>query len=139
MSDIRKSTDFGLSNAERKTLRASEAQEAMSDHHDAQKAFNENRERLRQARLEREASTGPMLYPAPEVPDDTLVENVHFSTRIRNALISSGLKTVGGIREASDATLSSLPKLGSNSVTHLRKILGPRSMDGVRPKPIKHS
>ncbi len=31
----------------------------MSDHDDAQKAFNENRERVRQARLEREAAAGP--------------------------------------------------------------------------------
>jgi DNA-directed RNA polymerase alpha subunit len=133
MSGIRKSTDFGLSNAERKTLRATEAQEAMSDHDDAQKAFNENRERLRQARLDREAAAGPMLYPAPELADDTLVENVRFSTRIRNALNSSGLKTVGEIREASDAMLLSLPDLGKSSVTHLRETLGLPSCDGVRP------
>ena len=69
MSSTRKSTDPGLSNAERKILRATEAQEAMSDHDDAQKAFNENRERLRQARLERETEAGPMLYPASELPD----------------------------------------------------------------------
>ena len=43
MSGIRKSTDFGLSNAERKTLRASEAQEAMSDHNEAQKAFTKTK------------------------------------------------------------------------------------------------
>ena len=133
MSGIRKSTDFGLSNAERKTLRATEAQEAMSDHDDAQNAFNENRERLRQARLEREAAAGPMLFPAPELPDDTLVENVRFSTRIRNALNSSGLKTVGEIREAPDATLLSLQDLGKSSVTHLRETLGLPSTDGVRP------
>ena len=80
MSGIRKSTDFGLSNAERKTLRATEAQEAMSDHDDAQKAFNENRERLRQARLDREAAAGPMLYPAPELADDT-VKQIAASVR----------------------------------------------------------
>jgi len=139
MSGIRKSTDFGLSNAERKTLRASEAQEAMSDHDDAQRAFNENRERLRQARLEREAAAGPMLYPAPELPDDTLIENVRFSNRIRNALNASGLKTVGEIREASDASLLALPDLGKGSVTHLREALGLPSTDGVRPKPTKRS
>jgi DNA-directed RNA polymerase alpha subunit len=124
VSGIRKSTDFGLSNAERKTLRATEAQEAMSDHDDAQKAFNENRERLRQARLERETAAGPMLYPAPELPDDTLVERIHFSTRIRNALTAGGLKTAGEIREASDATLLSLQDLGAGSVRHLRERLG---------------
>ena len=35
MSGIKKSTDAGLTNAERKSLRESEAQEAMSDHDDA--------------------------------------------------------------------------------------------------------
>lgn len=134
MSGVRKSTDPGLSNAERQTLRASEAQEAMSDHDDAQNAFNENRERLRQARLEREAAVGPMLYPAPELADETLVENVRFATRIRNALNSSGLKTVGEIREASDGTLLSLPDLGKGSVTLLRESLGLPSCDGIRPR-----
>ena len=124
MSGIKKSTDPGLSNAERKTLRATEAQEAMSDHDDVQNAFNENRERLRQARLEREAAAGPMLYPAPELLDDTLIEKIHFSTRIRNALTAGGLKTAGEIREASDATLLSLQDLGKGSVRHLRETLG---------------
>jgi hypothetical protein len=35
MSGVRKSTDAGLTNAERKTLRESEAREAMSDHESA--------------------------------------------------------------------------------------------------------
>ncbi len=75
MSGVRKSNDFGLSNAERKTLRVTEAQaqEAMSDHADAQNAFNETRERLRQARLKRETAAGPMFYPALELADDTLI------------------------------------------------------------------
>ena len=90
MSGIRKSTDAGLTNAERKSLRESEAQEAMSDHDDAEKAFHENRERLRKARLAREATAGPMLYPAPDLPDDTPIGNVHFSTRIRNAIDGGG-------------------------------------------------
>jgi DNA-directed RNA polymerase alpha subunit len=124
VSGIRKSTDFGLSSAERKTLRASEAQEAMSDHNDAQKAFNENRERLRQARLERETAAGPMLHAAPGLPDDTLVEKINLSTRIRNALTAGGLKTAGEIREASDATLLSLQDLGPGSLRHLRERLG---------------
>jgi DNA-directed RNA polymerase alpha subunit len=120
MSDIRKSTDFGLTNAERKVLRESEAREAMSDHDNAEKAFHENRERLRGARLAREAVNGPMRYPAPELPDTTSVEKVRFSTRIRTALNQTGMKTVGEIREASDATLLSLQDLGKGSVVHLR-------------------
>jgi hypothetical protein len=61
MSGLRKSTDGGLTNAERKSLRATEAREAMSDHDDAEKTFHENRERLRAARLSREAVAGPVL------------------------------------------------------------------------------
>jgi DNA-directed RNA polymerase alpha subunit len=137
MTGNEKSTDLGLSLAERKTLRAREAQEAISDHEDAQKAFQENRKRLREARLAREAAAGPMLYPAPELPDDTLVEQVRFSTRIRNAVKAVGWKTVGEIREASDATLLSLQDLGPGSVTSLRETLGLPSCDGLRPSGIK--
>jgi DNA-directed RNA polymerase alpha subunit len=73
-----------------------------------------------------------MLYPVPELPDDTPIENVRFSTRIRNAVTAVGWKTVGEIREASDATLL-LQDLGPGSVTSLRETLGPPSCDGVRP------
>jgi hypothetical protein len=107
MSGDEKSTGPGLSIAERKALRVQEAQEAIADHEDAQKAFHENRERLREERLARETAAGRMLYPAPEIPDDTLIDNVRFSTRVRNALSAVGWKNVGQIREASDATLLS--------------------------------
>jgi DNA-directed RNA polymerase alpha subunit len=137
MSDIRKSTDFGLTNAERKILRESEAREAMSDHDNAEKAFHDNRERLRGARLAREAVSGPMLYPAPELPDTTPVEKVRFSTRIRTALNQAGMTTVGEIRETSDATLLSLQDLGKGSVIHLRTSFGLPSKDGVRPSGAK--
>ena len=76
---------------------------------------------------------GPMLYPAPELPDDTLVENVRLSTRMRNALKTGDLKTVGEIREASDAMLLSTQNLGKASVAYLRQSLGLRSTGGVRP------
>jgi DNA-directed RNA polymerase alpha subunit len=133
MSDNEKSTDPGLSAAERRKLRGREAKEAVADHEAAQQAFHENRERLREERLAREAAAGPMLYPAPELPDDTPIENVRFSTRIRNAVTAAGWKTVGEIREASDATLLGLPDLGPGSVTSLRETLGLPSCDGVRP------
>src|SRR6266849_6821080 len=71
MIDNKKSGDPGLSAAERKELREREAQEAIADLEEAQRAFHENRERLREERLRREAAVGPMLYPAPELPDDT--------------------------------------------------------------------
>jgi DNA-directed RNA polymerase alpha subunit len=75
------------------------------------------------------------LYPTPELRDDTRIEDVRFSTRIRNALNAAGIKTVGEVREASDATLLSLPDVGPGSVAHLRETLGLRSIDGVRPGP----
>ena len=119
--------------AERKTLRNREARKAIADHEEAQRALHGNLERLREERLAREAAVGPMLYPAPELPDDTPIENVRFSTRIRNALITAGLKTVGEIREASDAMLLNLQDLGKGSVADLRETLGLPSTDGVRP------
>jgi DNA-directed RNA polymerase alpha subunit len=133
MTDNKKSTDPGLSAAERKELRGHEAKEAITDHEDAQKAFHENRERLREERLAREAAAGPMLYPTPELPDVILIENVRFSTRVRNALNASEMKTIGEVRETSDDTLLSLPDLGKGSVAHLRETLGLPSTDGVRP------
>jgi DNA-directed RNA polymerase alpha subunit len=133
MTGGKKSTDPGLSNAERKELRGLEAKDAIADHEKAEQVFHENRERLRAERLAREQVAGPMLYPAPELPDDTTLENVRFSTRIRNAITAAGWKTVGEVREASDATLLSLPDVGPGSVAHLRETLGLPSTDGVRP------
>ena len=133
MIDDKKSTEPGLSAAERKTLRNHEAREAIADHEEAQRALHGNLERLREERLAREAAVGPMLYPAPELPDNTPIENVRFSTRVRNTLTTAGLKTVGEIREASDAMLLSLQDLGKGSVAHLRETLGLPSTVGVRP------
>jgi DNA-directed RNA polymerase alpha subunit len=74
-----------------------------------------------------------LVDPTPELPDDTLIENVRFAKRIRNVLAAAGLKTVGEIRETADETLLSFPDLGKSSVSHLRETLGLPSMDGVRP------
>ena len=71
MIDDKKSTDRGLSAAERKTLRNREARKAVADHEEAQRALHGNLERLREERLAREAAAGPMLDPALELPDDT--------------------------------------------------------------------
>jgi DNA-directed RNA polymerase alpha subunit len=124
MSGKKKSSDPGLSAAERKELRGHEAKEAIADHEEAQRALHGNRDRLRAERLAREAAAGPMLYPAPNLPNDTPIENVRFSTRIRNAVTAAGWKSVGEIREASDATLLGLQDLGPGSVAHLREKLG---------------
>jgi len=134
MTDNEKSTDPGLSAAERKELRSREAKEAIAYHEEDQlRALHSNRERLRAERLAREAAAGPMLYPAPELPDNTPIDNVRFSTRIRNALTAAGWRTVGEIREASDATLLGLRDLGKGSVAQLRESLGLPSKDAVRP------
>jgi hypothetical protein len=123
MTDDKKSTDPGLSAAERKELREREAQEAIADHEQSQKSFHENRERLRRERLVREAAEGPMVAPTPELPDDTPIERVIFSPRIQNALRAANLKTVGEVRETSDETLISLPDFGKGSLSELREKL----------------
>jgi DNA-directed RNA polymerase alpha subunit len=74
-----------------------------------------------------------LVDPTPELPDDTLIENVRFDTRIRNVLAAAGLKTVGEARETADETLLSFPDLGESSVSNLRETLGLPSTDGVRP------
>jgi DNA-directed RNA polymerase alpha subunit len=133
MTDDEKTTNPSLSAAERKALRSREAQEAISDHENAQQALQENRERLRNERLVREAAEGPMVAPTPELPDDTPIDRVLFSIRIQNALRAADLKTVGDVREVSDETLISLPDFGRGSLSELRKKLGLPSTDGVRP------
>jgi DNA-directed RNA polymerase alpha subunit len=137
MTAKEKSTDPGLTAAERKELRGREAKEAVADHEADQRALYGNHQRLRAERLAREAIAGPILYPAPELPDSTSVDNVRFSTRIRKALTAAGLKTIGEIREASDESLLALQDLGKGSVAHLREKLGLPSKDGVRPVGLK--
>jgi DNA-directed RNA polymerase alpha subunit len=133
MTAGKKSTDAGLSNAERKDLRSREAKEAIADHEQAQRASNANRERLREERLAREAAAGPMVARAPELPDDTPIERVIFPARIQNALRAVSLKTVGEVREVSDEALIGLPDFGRGSLDDLREKLGLPSEDGVRP------
>jgi DNA-directed RNA polymerase alpha subunit len=116
----------------RKAFRQVDATKAVAEHEQTQRAFNENRERLRTERIARETVKGPMFYPAPELPDDTPIDNVRFTTRIRTAVTAAGWKTVGEIREASDATLLSLQDLGKGSVAHLRETLGLPSEAVVR-------
>jgi DNA-directed RNA polymerase alpha subunit len=74
-----------------------------------------------------------LVDPTPELPDDTLIENVRFATRIRNVLAAAGLKTVGEVRETDDEILLSFQDLGKASVAHLRETMGLPSTDGVSP------
>jgi DNA-directed RNA polymerase alpha subunit len=121
----------------RKAFREVEAKTAINDHVKAQQAFHNNRERLKAERIAREAAAPRMFYPAPELPDDTPIDNMRFSTRIRTAMTAADWKTVGEIREASHATLLSLQDLGKGSVAHLRETLGLPSKEGVRPDGMK--
>jgi hypothetical protein len=84
----------------RKAFRQVDARKALAEHEQTQRAFNENRERLRAERIARETVKRPMFYPAPELFDDTPIDNVRFTTRIRTAVTAAGWKTVGEIREA---------------------------------------
>jgi hypothetical protein len=80
----------------------------------------------------RDGAVGEQMNATPELPDDTLISRVNFSTRIQNVLSAAGLRTVGEVREASDHMLLSLPDLGQGSIDHLRKTLGLPSRVGVR-------
>jgi DNA-directed RNA polymerase alpha subunit len=75
-----------------------------------------------------------LLYPIPELPDDTPLDHVQLETRIRNMLNSAGIKTVGEVRESSDETLLSFQDLGKISVTYLRETLDLPSSDGASGK-----
>lgn len=72
-----------------------------------------------------------MIDPAPELPDNTLIESVRLSQRIRNLLNSAGVKTVGEIRDKADAEFLSLPSVDKDSLLFLRRTLGLPSSQGV--------
>jgi DNA-directed RNA polymerase alpha subunit len=71
-----------------------------------------------------EAEKKSLLHPTSSLRDDTPLEQIQLSTRLRNALESGGLKTVGEVRVASDAKLLSFQNLGKGSIRHLRQTLG---------------
>jgi DNA-directed RNA polymerase alpha subunit len=55
---------------------------------------------------------------------------VELPLRIRVALETAGIKTVGEVRKASDEMLLSLQDVGKASVAHLRETLGLPSTEG---------
>jgi DNA-directed RNA polymerase alpha subunit len=73
-----------------------------------------------------------MLDPTLELSDETPINDVELTTRIRNALNGAGLRTVGEVREMSDKSLLSLQDFGHGSLAYLRAKLGCKSNDGVR-------
>jgi DNA-directed RNA polymerase alpha subunit len=125
----------GSSQAERKAFRDLEAQEAMAEHERTRTAFNDNRERLRSERLAREAADpagGKSVIPTPQLPDDTPIDRLRLTARMREALLAEGLKTVGEIRKKSDQQLLGIRDLGKGSVDHLRTSLGVTSVPVMR-------
>jgi DNA-directed RNA polymerase alpha subunit len=62
------------------------------------------------------------------------IGNVRFSTRIANALTAAGVKTIGEIRQASDATLLGFQDLGASSIARLRETLGKPPSGALKPK-----
>jgi DNA-directed RNA polymerase alpha subunit len=65
-----------------------------------------------------------MFDPAPNLPDDTLIEMVRFSPLIRKSLNAAGLKTIGEIRAMPDDKLLRLRGVGTGSLADLRKTIG---------------
>lgn len=134
MSDHKKSSS-GSSQAERKSFRDLDAREAMAEYDRARTAFHDNRERLKSERLAREAADpagGKLVVPTPRLPDDTPIEKLQLTTRMREALHAAGLRTVGEIRDKSDQQLLAIRDLGSGSIAHLRASLGVTPVHAVR-------
>jgi hypothetical protein len=65
-----------------------------------------------------------MFDPAPNLPDDTLIEMVRFSPLIRKSLNAAGLKAIGEIRAMPDDKLQRMRGVGNGSLAHLRKTIG---------------
>jgi DNA-directed RNA polymerase alpha subunit len=65
-------------------------------------------------------------YPDPNLQDDVPIDQVRLLPSIKMALLVAGLKTVGDVRNTSDAMLLSFQNLGQSSVTRLRNELGRR-------------
>jgi DNA-directed RNA polymerase alpha subunit len=62
------------------------------------------------------------LDPTSDLPDDTPLEQIQLSARIRNALTDTEFKTIGEVRQASDETLLSFHNLGHGALRYLRRL-----------------
>ena len=63
-----------------------------------------------------------MLDTTHELTNETPINDVELTTRIKNALNAAGVKTVGEVREMSDRTLLSLPDFGQYSLSYCQKL-----------------
>lgn len=73
-----------------------------------------------------------MIDPSPELPDDMPIADVELPPKMREALATAGLRTVGDVREAPDASILRIRDLGESSLALLRRCLGLPSSLGVR-------
>jgi hypothetical protein len=64
-----------------------------------------------------------MSDPSPKLPDDTLIADLKPPTRIRNALVGGGVRTMGDVREMPDATSLSFQDLGTESLSQIARCL----------------
>jgi hypothetical protein len=71
-----------------------------------------------------------MFDPAPNLPDDTLIEMVRFSPLITKSLQTAGLKMIGEIRAMSDDKLRTLRGVGTSTLAYLRRTLGAKKTKG---------
>jgi hypothetical protein len=83
-----------------------------------------NKRRLAELGLKAKKWGAAMFDPAPNLPDDTLIEIVRFSPLIRKSLNTAGLKTIGEIRAMSDDKLRIMRGVGTGSFAYLRKTIG---------------
>jgi hypothetical protein len=64
-----------------------------------------------------------VLYPTPELPSNTPVQEIRLPWSLRRTLHGAGLVTAGDVRAATDETLLGL-KLNSGTVNFIRAALG---------------
>lgn len=70
-----------------------------------------------------------LISPSPLLPNDVSIEAVALPTRIRNAFKHNDIKTVGDVRDTSDATLRSFQDFGRGSLAFCREVFGPARVE----------
>ena len=92
------------------------------NHPDRGFCLNDRLGKLQRSRPNRQEPNS-MLDPSADLPDETPITAVRLPTRISNALSNAGLRTLGEVRDSSDAALLSFQDLGGGSVRWLRERL----------------
>lgn len=59
-----------------------------------------------------------------QIDNKTKIEGLNFSPRTTNALVNSGIKTVGGLRRLSDLKLEEVKGLGKKGIEEIKVFLG---------------